>query len=67
MQVCGLDKTIYPQGKAAAFCLEKKKTQEQPSRENRPDRQMDEEMEGWRDGRREGWRRQGTAKVRNKE
>ena len=45
LQVCGLDKTIYPQGSTAAFCLEKK-THEEPTGENRADRQMDEEMEG---------------------
>ena len=65
LNVCGLDKTIFPQGETASFCLEKK-TQEQSSGENRPDRQMDEEMEGWRDSRRDGWRLRGTAKVRNK-
>lgn len=64
LQVCGRDKTIYPQGSTAAFCLEKE-TQEQPSEENRLDRQMDEEMRGWRDKWR--WRWGGTAKVRNEE
>ena len=55
-----------PQGDAALFCLERK-TQEQCSRENGPDRRMDGEMEGKTDRRWEGQAVEGRAKVGNKE